>query len=196
MHIRATRLFIFFFLGMAAQLFAADAAKDTPPRFPSYVKPPKTIEDIMPFAGAAVRQTGGRMPLGLVEKGTLIALVTERLADDRVLQAIVRAYKERGVEARVLPEHELAGVNREEALKAIRANNWYTSELGFTEIRPWIMQRFADPEVPKKWLRERPSRHLQADRGGRFPASSNGLMPEVTNISIHRSSGEVGPFKI
>lgn len=31
----------------------------------------------------------------------------------------------------MVPEHELAGVNREEALKAIRANNWYTSELGF-----------------------------------------------------------------
>ena len=109
----------------------------------------------MPFARAAVRQTGGRTPLGLVEKGTLIGIVTEPVADDTVLQAIVRAYKERGVEARLVPEHELAGINREEVLKAIKANKWYTSELGFMEIKPWITQRFADPEVPKKWLRER-----------------------------------------
>jgi hypothetical protein len=47
---------------------AAESGKYTPPRFPSYVKPSKTSEDIMPFARAAVRQTGGHTPLGLVEK--------------------------------------------------------------------------------------------------------------------------------
>ena len=56
---------------------------------------------------------------------------------------------------RIIPEYELAGVSREEVLQAIKANKWYTSELGFMEIKPWITQRFADPEVPKKWLRER-----------------------------------------
>ena len=101
---------------------AAERSKYAAPRFPSYVKPPKSMEDIMPFARAAVRQTGGRTPLGLVEKGTLVGLVTEAIADDMVLQAIVRAYKERGVEARIIAEHELAGVSREEVLKAIKAN--------------------------------------------------------------------------
>jgi hypothetical protein len=146
---------ILLLLTWGSPLHAAENSKYPAPRFPSYVKPPKSIDDIMPFARAAVRQTGGRTPLGLVEKGTLIGLVTEPIADDTVLQAIVRAYKERGVEARIIPEHELAGVNREEVLKAIKANKWYTSELGFMEIKPWITQRFADPEVPKKWLRER-----------------------------------------
>ena len=46
-------------------------------------------------------------------------------------------------------------MNREEALKAINGNRWFTSEKGYMEIKPWITQRFADPEVPKKWLRER-----------------------------------------
>ena len=142
-------------MSLAEVAFGAEQGKYPPPRFPSYVKPPKSIEDIMPFARAAVRQTGGRTPLGLVEKGALVGLVTEAIADDTVLQAIIRAYKERGVEARIIPEHELAGVSREEVLQAIKANKWYTSELGFMEIKPWITQRFADPEVPKKWLRER-----------------------------------------
>ncbi|MGH7773768.1 MAG: hypothetical protein ACREQA_16205 [Candidatus Binatia bacterium] len=143
------------FFGFVDLAAAAEKTKYPPPRFPSYVKPPKSIEDIMPFARAAVRQTGGRTPLGLVEKGTLVAIITEPTADDTVMQAIVRAYKERGVEVRIVPEHELAGVKREEALKAIRANQWYTSELGYMEIKPWITQRFADADVPKKWLRER-----------------------------------------
>ena len=130
-------------------LRAAETAKYPTPRFPSYVKPPKSIEDIMPFARAAVRQTGGRTPLGLVEKGTLIGLVTEAVADDTVLQAIVRAYKERGVEVRMIPEYELAGVSREEVLKAIKANKWYTSELGYMEIKPWITQRFGSRGAEK-----------------------------------------------
>ncbi len=140
---------------LAASMFAADGGKYPAPRFPAYLKPPKSIDDIMPYARAAVRQTGGRTPLGMVEKGTLVGLVTEATADDMVLQAIVRAYKERGVEARIIPEYELAGVSREEVIKAVRANKWYTSELGYMEIKPWITQRFADPEAPKKWLRER-----------------------------------------
>jgi hypothetical protein len=102
---------ILLLLTWGSPLHAAENSKYPAPRFPSYVKPPKSIDDIMPFARAAVRQTGGRTPLGLVEKGTLIGLVTEPIADDTVLQAIVRAYKERGVEARIIPEHELAGVN-------------------------------------------------------------------------------------
>ena len=80
-------------MSLAEVAFGAEQGKYPPPRFPSYVKPPKSIEDIMPFARAAVRQTGGRTPLGLVEKGTLVGLVTEAIADDTVLQAIIRAYK-------------------------------------------------------------------------------------------------------
>src|SRR5262245_32789380 len=149
-------LFIFLLSATSvSSLAAAEISKYPAPRFPSYVKPPKSIDDIMPFARAAVRQTGGRTPLGLVEKGTLIGIVTEAVADDTVLQAIVRAYKERGVEARIIPEYELAGLNREEVLKAIKANKWYTSEMGFMDIKHWITQRCAHPEVTKKWMRAR-----------------------------------------
>src|SRR5262249_3078702 len=114
------KLWLAFLAGLAitsaTSARTAETSNCPPPGFPSYVRPPKPIEDIMPFARAAVRQTGGRTPLGLVEKGTLIGLVTEAVADDTVLQAIVRAYKERGVEARIIPEYELAGVSREEVL--------------------------------------------------------------------------------
>ncbi len=134
-----------------------DAAQEKypSPRFPSYVKPPKSVEDVMPFARAAVRQTGGRTPLGLVEKGMTVAIVTEPTADEMVMQAIKRAYEERGVKVLIVPEHELAGVSREDALKAIRAARWYTSEQGYMEAHFWMTQRFPDPEAPKKWLKER-----------------------------------------
>jgi hypothetical protein len=54
----------------------------------------------MPFARAAVRQTGGRTPLGLVEKGMGALIVSEVTADVMVMQAIKKAYEERGVKGR------------------------------------------------------------------------------------------------
>ena len=53
-------------MSLAEPAFGAEQGKYPAPRFPSYVKPPKSIEDIMPFARAAVRQTGGRGQYGHV----------------------------------------------------------------------------------------------------------------------------------
>ncbi len=156
----------------------AEQAKYPPPRFPSYVRPPKSIEDIMPFARAAVRQTGGRTPLGLVEKGMTVAIFAEPTAEDLILQAIKRAYEERGVKVQIVPEHQLLGVSKEEALKAIKATRWFTSEQGYMEIRPWILQRFADPEVPKKWLKERRPDLYKA----MFQKEEEGVSPELVEL--------------
>lgn len=82
---------------------AAEKSPYAPPRFPSYLKPPKSIDEILPFARAAVRQTGGRTPLGLVEKGTVL-IVTDSIAEDMVMQAIKRAHEERAVKAQIVPE--------------------------------------------------------------------------------------------
>jgi hypothetical protein len=53
----------------------------------------------------------------LVEKGTVL-IVVEPDAEEIVLQAIKKAYEERGVKVQMVPQHELAGVNKEEARKA------------------------------------------------------------------------------
>jgi hypothetical protein len=134
---------------------AAEQAKYPAPRFPSYLKPPKSIDDIMPYARAAVRQTGGRTPLGLAEKGQTVAIFTEPKADEMVLQAIKRAYEERGVKVQMVPEYQLLGVSKEEALKSVKALRWFTSEQGYMEAHRWILNAFADPSVPKKWLKEK-----------------------------------------
>ena len=142
-------------LGLAYVVYAAEGVKYPPPRFPSYLKPPKSIEEIMPFARAAVRQTGGRTPLGLAEKGATVAIFSEPTADDMVLQAIKKAYEERGVKVQIVPEYQLLGVSKQEALKAVKSLRWYTSEQGYMEAQRWIMERFSEPDVPKKWLKER-----------------------------------------
>ena len=133
---------------------SAEKTAYPPPRFPSYLKPPKSIDEVIPFARAAVRQTGGRTPLGLVEKDTVL-IVTDSVAEDMVMQAIKRAYEERGVKVQIVPEYELVGIGKDDARKAKEAMRGYTSEQGYMEAERWINSRFADPEVPKKWLKER-----------------------------------------
>src|SRR5204862_3940770 len=136
---------------------SAEQAKYPAPRFPAYLKPPKSIDDIMPYARAAVRQTGGRTPLGLVEKGTAALIVTEINADPMIMQAIKRAFEERGVKLYIVPENELLGISKEDALKAFQSSRWYTGEQGYMEVRHWLDDLFIDSEVPKKWLKERRS---------------------------------------
>jgi hypothetical protein len=89
-------------LGLVSLAPGAERTKYPAPRFPSYLRPPKSLDDIMPFARAAVRQTGGRTPLGLVEKGMGALIVTEVTADAMVIQAIKKAYEERGDDGRYL----------------------------------------------------------------------------------------------
>ena len=96
-------------LTAATSTTAQQKAKYPAPRFPSYMKPPKSIDDVMPFARAAVRQSGGRTPLGLVEKGQTVAIFAEPLAEEMILQAIKRAYDERGVNVQIVFEHQLLG---------------------------------------------------------------------------------------
>ena len=142
----------------AAAILSADAADKgayPPPRFPSYLKPPKSIDDVMPFARAAVRQTGGRTPLGLVEKGSATLIVSEVAADPMIMQAIKRAFEERGVKVYIVAENELLGVTRDDAVKAMQATRGYTAEQGYMEAARWLNELFIDPEVPKKWLKER-----------------------------------------
>ena len=160
-------LALFLMFGVGA---AQEKGKFPAPRFPSYVRPPKNIDDVMPFARAAVRQTGGRTPLGLVEKGQTVAIFTEPNAEEMILQAVKRAYEERGVKVQMVPEYQLLGVSKEDAIRAVKANRWFTSEQGYMEVRSWMLQSFADPEVPKKWLREhRPDLYnavFQHEEGG------------------------------
>ncbi len=54
-----------------------------PPAFPSYLKKPDSIEQLMPQARAAVRQTGGRTPLGLVDPGKHLLIVVGEVRDSQ-----------------------------------------------------------------------------------------------------------------
>src|SRR5262245_28488623 len=78
-----------------------------PPAFPSYLKRPESIEQLMPAARAAARQTAGRTPLGLADPGKTLLIVVGDLMDSNpdltVQAAMKRAIEERGVKCIILP---------------------------------------------------------------------------------------------
>ena len=120
-------------------------------RFPSYLQKPQSIEEIMPYARDAVKQTGGRTPLGQIEPGKTVALFAGERAlvapNPLVLKAIIEAYKELEVKAIVvLPE--ISDIS-------IRLGTGYTSEDSYMEIARWIGYHFLNKEEPRSWLRQK-----------------------------------------
>ena len=152
----ATFITMFVFV-IPAAAHGAEQAKYPPPRFPSYTKAPKSVEEVMPYARAIARQTTGLQGegFGILKQGEAVALVVEATADDMIVGAIKRAIEERGVKVQILHDYELAGVSRADAAELRKARQRFTSEQGYMEARQWIEERFADPEAPKKWLKER-----------------------------------------
>ena len=166
------------------------------PRFPSYLKRPRSIEDVMPYARRLARnqsQRGGK-GLGVTQSGDTAVLVTTLGADPMILEAIRRALEERGVKPQILYEHELVGVPQADAAAIKKFKEADTSERGYMEVRGyWMDDVFPDPEVPKKWLRERrPDLYDQLYPKGREELSPRlkGLAQKLTQDSVGQAIQE------
>jgi hypothetical protein len=91
------------------------------PRYPSLVQP-ETIEDIMPYARRAVRNENAFLGngLGIIKPGEKVILVTMAAessldpAEDLYVEAVMRAYMDRGVKPILFHDYELGGLTLEE----------------------------------------------------------------------------------
>jgi hypothetical protein len=127
------------------------------PRFPAYLKPPKTVDDVLPAAREIVRNKNGIQGagMGILQKGDSVLLVPNVEAEAMVLDGIGKALAERGVKTVIKYNYELVGVPKEDAYALNKFRETYTSEQGYMEAVGWIEQQFADPEGAKKWLQGR-----------------------------------------
>ncbi len=126
------------------------------PRFPSYLKTPKTVDEVMPFARAAVRQVRGvQGGLGLVNSGETVLIVTEPRADEIMLQAVKKAYEERGIKVEYLTSYEAAGVSKEDAMELYNVTSWAdNNHFGLAEVDRWF-EKWWPKEAVKDWFKER-----------------------------------------
>lgn len=126
-------------------------------RFPSYLKKFKTVDDYMPAARAAVAQTAGRVPLGLVNPGDEVLIVVPWDADPVVQEAVVRAYKERKIKAFIKFENDLAGINKTDMAAITKAEAVMQIGDGQQELNFFyeLTGQVADPEAGRDWLKQR-----------------------------------------
>src|SRR5713226_1317100 len=132
------------------------------PRWPSYLKKPKSVEEILPHARDLVRNKagfGGNSPglgLGLLQPGEEVMIVTDTTAEDFVVEALLKALAERSVQAHIVPNYTLVGVSKEDAEQIRLKTEIRSAEEGFMEAKYyWIERVFAHPEVPKEWLKQK-----------------------------------------
>jgi hypothetical protein len=130
------------------------------PAFPSYLKQPDSIEQLMPQARAAVRQTGGRSALGLVDPGKTVLIVVGELRDSRpnmmVQEAMKRAAEERGVKAIILTTWELLGLNEQEYNELRTGVRTYTISDGQRELEYFftVTGLMPSPQKGRDWVRQ------------------------------------------
>jgi hypothetical protein len=125
-------------------------------RFPGYLTTPTSVDEMMPQALAAVAQKGGRTPLGLADPGDMVLIVVPYNANRLIQEAMVKAYKARRIEARVLYENDLVGVSTEEMQALVDAKSLFKAGDGQQESSAFFQSLGAWPDfnVYKKWVKQ------------------------------------------
>jgi hypothetical protein len=153
------------------------------PRWPSYFKPPASIDDLMPAARSLVRNKSGFLGVGMgvLQAGETVLIVPTIASDPMVVQAIVKALDERQVKAQVKYTYELLGQTREQAQRVQQQEQKgrRIADAGIYQASSWITGEFPDPGPPKKWLKERrPDLYAEL-----FPGDSGEPAPAAASSS-------------
>lgn len=154
------------------------------PRWPSYFKPPQSVDELMPAARALVRNKSGFLGVGMgvLQSGETVLLAPTANSDPMVVGAIVKALEERGVKAHVKYTYELLGMTREQVDRQDQAlrKGRRIDNAGIYQASEWITGQFPDPSAPKAWLKERrPDLYAELFPGesGTEAATSEGDQP-------------------
>jgi hypothetical protein len=143
----------------ASRAGAAAGEKYPEPRWPSYFKPPKSVDDLMGAARSFVRNQSGLQGkgMGILQPGESVLIVANNDADPMVLDAITRALDERKVKSHLKFVYEMAGETKEaaDARVARREKNRDITKAGIYQASQWIENQFPNPTEPKAWLQAR-----------------------------------------
>jgi len=138
---------------------AASGDKYPEPRWPSYFKPPKSVDDLMDSARLFVRNQSGLQGkgMGILQAGESVLIVANNDSDPMVLDAIKRALEERKITPHFKFTYEMAGETKEhaEARQERRERGRDITKAGIYQASQWIENQFPDPTEPKAFLKQR-----------------------------------------
>src|SRR6266542_1146672 len=143
----------------AARAGAASGEKYPEPRWPSYFKPPKSVDDLRDAARSFVRNQSGLQGkgMGILQSGESVLIVAANEADPMVLEAIRRALVERKVTPHMKFVYDMSGESKEQADARVkrREKNRDITKAGIYQASQWIENQFPNPAEPKAWLKAR-----------------------------------------
>jgi len=159
------------------------------PRFPSYLRPPASVDEVLPHVRPLARnkigfQGGG---LGIAQPGETVTFVLGSSAEPMIIEAVKRAMEERGVKVNLLQEYEAVGVSREDALEFRRLKRSFTAEQGYMEATTWVESNFPNPDAVKTWLRER-----RPDLADQLFPKSRELSPHLKEVQQKLLGANIG----
>jgi hypothetical protein len=131
------------------------------PRFPSYLKQPKSVDDLMPNARAFVLIKQGNQGYGMgnFKSGDTLLIVPDATAEPLPLGAVQRALEERGIKVIVRTEAEMVGLTSADADEYRRLTVIPSAKQGYLEARNYWFDEtprvWAHPDVAKDWLKKR-----------------------------------------
>src|SRR5262245_41987447 len=128
------------------------------PRWPSYFKTPKTIDDLMPAARLLVRNQSGLQGkgMGILKEGEKVLIVAADEADPMVIEAVTKALEERKITPYVKYVDEMKGITKEQAAadRERRLGGQDIKEAGVYQATAWITGQFPNPSQPAAWLKQ------------------------------------------
>jgi hypothetical protein len=131
------------------------------PRFPSYFKEPKSVDDLMPKARAFVLTKQGNLGYGMgnFNAGDTLLFVPDATAEPLPLEAVRRALEERGIKVIIRSEAEMVGLTREDGDMYRKLTFIPSAKQGYLEARNYWFDEsprvWSHPDVAKEWLRKR-----------------------------------------
>ena len=129
------------------------------PRWPSYFKPPKSVDDLMDAARSFVRNQSGLQGkgMGILQPRESVLIVANNDADPMVLEAIKRALVERKITPHMKFVYEMSGETREraEARQRQREQGRDITKAGIYQASQWIENQFPNAAEPKAYLKSR-----------------------------------------
>ena len=131
------------------------------PAFPSYLKKPNSVEELMTQARAAARQTGGRTPLGLAlpgkSMGIFIGEIRDAWPNKLVQEAIKRGLEERGVKIQIVTMWDALGLSEADFKQVREALREYTISDGQRELDSFFTTtgQMVDFQKGRQWVKDK-----------------------------------------
>jgi hypothetical protein len=143
----------------ASAQIGANGEKYPAPRWPSYFKTPKSIDELMPAARLLVRNQSGLQGkgMGILQPGEKVLIVTGDEADPMVIAAITKALEERKITPYFKHGYEMKGITQEQAAsdRDRRTGGQDIKNAGIYQATAWITGQFPNPAQPAAWLKQK-----------------------------------------